>query len=117
MVRLDKIIYMITCFKSSSDELEQLQYSVPDKNIALNQDMLLVMKRIGVISKDFSNANIQAKLIKSIPFGRENFFFYNTKKHNNEICFDKDPECDICEMNIQCDYNNQKNDWQESEVL
>ena len=108
---------MITCFKSSSDELEQSQYSAPDKNITLNQDMLLVMKRIGVISKDFSKDNIQEKLMKSIPFGRENFFFYNTEKHNNEICFNEEPGCNICDMNIQCDYNNQKNDWQEREVM
>ena len=115
MVRLDKIIYMITCFKSSSDELEQSQYSAPDKDITINQGMLLVMERVGVVSKNSSNS-IQKKLIKSIPFGRENFFFYNTEKHNNEICFNKDPSCTMCQMNIQCDYNNKKNNWKERNV-
>ena len=115
MVRLDKIIYMITCFKSLSDDLEQLQYSAPNKNILIDDNILRVMHRIGVTSKRFNANIIREKLIESIPFGREFFLLNNTKKHSNEICAQIKPHCEICQMNEQCDYYNHKNIWEEEE--
>ncbi len=51
MVRLDKIIYMITCFKSLATDLEQHQYSIPKEDLIIDKDILRVISRVGVISK------------------------------------------------------------------
>ena len=114
MVRLDKIIYMITCFKSSTDDLEQSQYSSPKENISLDNSTLMVLRRMGVISGEEKSDNIRKTFLDSIPFGRENFFLFNIKEHYKEICKESSPICSICMMNIQCDYNNKKNYWKES---
>ena len=55
MVRLDKIIYMITCFKSLVSDLEQSQYSLPKEDIIIDKNILRVMSRIGVIPKNSDN--------------------------------------------------------------
>ena len=113
MVRLDKIIYMITCFKSSTDDFEQSQYSSPKDNMSLDKSTLMVLRRIGVISREEKSDNIKKTFLDSIPYGRENFFLFNIKEHYKEICKESSPICSICMMNIQCDYNNKKNYWKE----
>ena len=113
MVRLDKIIYMITCFKSLTNDLEQSQYSSPKENISLDNSTFMVLKRIGVIPRKIKSDNIRKILLHSIPFGREDFFLSNTRKHYKEICKQNTPICSLCSMNIQCDFNNKKNYWKE----
>ena len=112
MVRLDKIIYMITCFKSFSNKLEQSQYSIPNKDESLDSRTLLVMKRMGVISEN--EHDISEKIKDAIPFGREEFLMLNIKKHYKNICSENSPRCSLCAMNMQCDYYNKKNEWKES---
>ena len=58
MVRIDKIIYMITCFKSISKDLEPFQYSKKPKNFKFENSSLLVMKRVGVMPKNLSSKEI-----------------------------------------------------------
>ena len=115
MVRLDKIIYMITCFKSLASDLEQSQYSLPKEDIVIDEDILRVMSRIGVIPKSSDGIQITKELLNSIPFGRELFLLSNTEKHSNELCLITNPNCDLCNMNKQCDYNNKKNIWADRE--
>ena len=111
MVRLDKIIYMITCFKSLASDLEQSQYSLPKEDIVIDEDILRVMSRIGVIPKSSNSIQITKELLNSIPFGRELFLLSNTEKHSKELCLITNPHCNRCNMNKQCDYNNKKNIW------
>ena len=117
MVRLDKIIYMITCFKSLASDLEQSQYSLPRENIIIDKNILRVMSRIGVVSRNLRRSKIEKELLSSIPFGRELFLLSNTEKHSRELCLMKKPSCDICNMNEQCDYNNKKNMWIDKENI
>ena len=115
MVRLDKIIYMITCFKSLASDLEQSQYSLPKEDIVIDKNILRVMSRIGVIPKSSDEIQITKELLNSIPFGRELFLLSNTEKHSRELCLIVNPSCDLCNMNKQCDYNNKKNAWVDRE--
>ncbi|MAQ43157.1 MAG: hypothetical protein CMG25_01540 [Candidatus Marinimicrobia bacterium] len=107
MVRIDKIIYMITCFKSLSDDLEDSQYSLPKENILIDDSVIRVLSRLGVVLEKFN----QKELIQSIPLGRESFLLSNTMIHSEETCKAVNPCCDSCHMNSHCDYYNNKNSW------
>ena len=112
MVRIDKIIYMITCFKSSSEKLEALQYSKPPKCFKLNSNALLLMKRLGVIPARHYNQTIERKLLSYIPLGRESFLEDSIDSFCSHTCYLDAPECLKCIMNEKCDYYNNKNDWE-----
>ena len=117
MVRLDKIIYMITHFKSLTGDLEESQYSSPNEDIVIDDNILRVMSRFGVISKEFHETLIQKKLLNSIPFGRESFLLSNTERHSVEVCKTDNPNCEICNITDQCDYYNNKNMWIDRENI
>ena len=117
MVRFDKIIYMITCFKSLASDLEQSQYSFPKEDIKIDENVLRVMHRIGVTSKKSHRNKIEEELINSIPFGRELFLLSNTENHSRGICAITNPHCDICNMSEQCDFYNNKNTWIKKESM
>ena len=111
MVRIDKIIYMITCFKSLTSDLEQAQYSLPKEDIVIDENILRVISRIGVILNNFNINRDKKKLLESIPLGRESFLLLNTEKHSKGVCKIVDPNCELCSMNNHCDYYNSKNMW------
>ena len=92
MVRLDKIIYMITCFKSLVTDLEQHQYSIPKEDLIIDKDILRVISRVGVISKKTHLKQTSKELIKSIPYGREYFLLSNTIRHSTDICTKGTPD-------------------------
>ena len=117
MVRFDKIIYMITCFKSLVSDLEQHQYSPPKGDILIDENIFRVMHRIGVTPKEYNSDSLKEELINSIPFGREFFLLSNTEKHSREICNRMSPRCNICQMSTQCDYYNNKNIWEEKGII
>ena len=112
MVRIDKIIYMITCFKSISKDLEPFQYSNPPKNFRFESNSLLVMKRIGVISNRLSNKEANGNLVSHIPLGRERFLQDSIIAHHKDVCHQENPKCLECMMNEKCDYYNRVNDWE-----
>ena len=112
MVRIDKIIYMITCFKSLSKDLEPLQYSKPPKCFKFNPNALLVMKRLGVIPAKNYNETIEKKLLLSVPLGREVFLEDEINSFCKSICCLDTPKCLKCTMSEKCDYYNNKNDWE-----
>lgn len=111
MVRLDKIIYMITCFKPKSTLLEQFDYSIPDSKKILTNSSIEMIKRIGVIPRNKSHKTYLNKFYNSIPYGRENFLIENLNIHSLEVCTKKDPFCNRCNIINHCDYQNKKNDW------
>ena len=111
MVRLDKIIYMITSFKSLTSGLEESQYSSPKENIIINDDVLRVLSRLGVVASSSYNNEVEKKFLKAIPFGRESFLLSNMQKHSKEFCKIETPNCQPCDINDQCDYYNNKNQW------
>ena len=113
MVRLDKIIYMITSFKSLVNELEQDQYSPPKNDLSLDSETFMVLERMGVISSKNKSIKDKEKFIASIPFGREDFLFLHIKNHYQNICKISMPLCNICAMSKQCDYHNKKNYWED----
>ena len=113
MVRIDKISYMITCFKSLSVDLEVAQYSDPPSKVNFEKSSLLVMKRIGVISAISFDQDEYKKLLKHIPYGRENFLIKNISNHSDTVCHLDKPDCLVCDMNEKCDYYNQSNEWKE----
>ena len=113
MVRIDKILYMITCFKIESSLLEQYQYSKPPKNLIFSDDSILVLKRLGAISDQSFDNNDYEQLIRYVPLGRERFLLENISKHSQIVCIADNPKCSICQMSKQCDYNNRANDWKE----
>ena len=76
MVRLDKILHMITCFKSVTSGLEDDQYSVPPENIEISTSSARVMKRMGAVS-----THIDIKLNKKNPIAKDLF----TKKYKPKI--------------------------------
>ena len=117
MVRLDKIIYMITHFKSLTGDLEESQYSSPNEDIIIDDNVLRVMSRFGVISKEFHDVLIQEKLLNSIPFGRESFLLSNAETHSLEVCKTDSPNCSSCDITDQCDYYNSKNMWMDKENI
>jgi len=117
MVRLDKIIYMITSFKSLTSDLEESQYSPPKENIIIDEDVLRVISRVGVVVNSSYNNKVEKKFLKAIPFGREFFLLSNTQKHSKEFCKIESPNCQPCNINDQCDYYNNKNQWIDKENI
>ena len=111
MVRLDKILYMITCFKSVTSGLEDDQYSIPPNDMDISIDSERVMKRIGVFNNDFDVKKNKEIIMESIPFGREKFLFSHLANFSRNICKDNNPECVSCDLNTHCDFHNNKNDW------
>ena len=112
MVRIDKIIYMITCFKSISKDLEPFQYSKKPKNFKFENSSLLVMKRIGVMPRNLFSKEVYEDLLTYIPLGREKFLQDSITTHYEDICKEQDPKCLECTMNEKCDYYNTSNDWE-----
>tara|TARA_B100001250_G_C19271735_1_gene559415 strand:+ start:23 stop:376 length:354 start_codon:yes stop_codon:yes gene_type:complete len=117
MVRIDKIIYMITCFKSLASGLEDSQYSLYNKDILIDDNIIRVLYRLGVIADRTNTSRNQQELFKSIPLGRESFLLSNTKKHSKEVCELTNPNCELCNMYIHCDYYNNKNIWVHKENI
>ena len=78
MVRLDKILHMITCFKWITPGLEDDQYSTPPENIEISSSSLRVMKRIGAISRGI-NMELNRKTIIS--------FFTSYERRSNYYKF------------------------------
>ena len=111
MVRLDKILHIITCFKVGTGLLEQDQYSNPSKDIRVSKSSYLLLQRMGVVSKEYKLKFAEENIIKSIPFGREEFLLKNLETLSRIDCTEIDPNCISCILNEQCDYNNKKNDW------
>tara|TARA_B100001123_G_C14868439_1_gene850920 strand:+ start:230 stop:583 length:354 start_codon:yes stop_codon:yes gene_type:complete len=111
MVRFDKIIYMITCFKSLVGDLEQSKYSLANENILIDENILRVISRVGVTESSFNLRKSHNILLEAIPLGRELFFLSQTKKHSTEVCKEVDPFCNICQMSDHCDFCNKKNSW------
>jgi len=111
MVRLDKILHMITCFKIDSDLVEEHQYSLPPKDAKISEELFFLLQRIGVISKKYKLEFIEKDIIKSIPFGRENFLLERLEELSYKKCTKINPKCSLCILNEHCDYKNEKNDW------
>ena len=111
MVRLDKILHMITCFKSAAPGLEDDQYSTPPKDIRISIDSERVMKRMGVFNNNFDVDINRDIIVESIPYGREQFLLSHLVDFSRDVCTHIDPECASCEMNAHCDFHNNKNDW------
>ena len=111
MVRLDKILHMITRFKAEFKGLEQNQYAQPPHGIKISNKSFIVFKRMGVIGRDKTLTSIEKEIITSIPYGREEFLFLYLDKLSEEHCRDKSPYCKSCTLKDHCDYNNAKNDW------
>ena len=111
MVRLDKILHMITCFKSVTPGLEDDQYSTPPTDIKISIDSERVMKRMGIFKNNFDIKRNKRKIIDSIPYGREEFLLSHLVNFSQNICKKSEPECVSCEMSTHCDFHNNKNDW------
>ena len=111
MVRLDKILHMITCFKCMTPGLEDDQYLTPPGNIAIPSSSLRVMKRIGVISSGINMRLNRKKIINSIPYGRELFLFDHLSEFSKNICKKSKPKGASCDLSLHCDFHNKKNDW------
>ena len=111
MVRLDKILHMITCFKSVTPGLEDDQYTTPPIDIDISIDSERVMKRMGVFKNNFDVKMNRAEIVDSIPYGREEFLLSNLINFSKDICTQTDPLCVSCTMNVHCDFHNKKNDW------
>ena len=111
MVRLDKIAYMITCFKPESLTLEQYDYSHPDQSSILTDTSIAMIRRIGATGGIKENSALSKEFYKHIPYGREKFLIENINKHSHRICKKKKPECNLCIINEHCDFYNKKNDW------
>ena len=111
MVRLDKILHMITCFKCVTPGLENNQYSAPPENIEISSSSIRVMKRMGAISSSINMKLNRKEIINSIPYGRELFLFDHLVEFSKDICKNSKPECSSCELSLHCDYYNKKNDW------
>ena len=90
MVRLDKILHMITCFKCMTSGLEDDQYSTPPENIKIPRSSLRVMKRMGAISSGINMELSRKKIINSIPYGRELFLFNHLEEFSKNICKESD---------------------------
>ena len=111
MVRLDKILHMITCFKCITPGLENDQYLTPPENIEIPSSSLCTMKRMGVISSSINIELNRKKIINSIPYGRELFLFDHLAEFSKNICKESNPECSSCDLSLYCDFHNKKNDW------
>ena len=111
MVRLDKILHMITCFKCITPGLEDDQYTTPPENIEIPSSSLRVMKRIGAISSGINMELNRKTIINSIPYGRELFLFDHLAEFSKNICKESEPDCDSCDLSLHCDFHNKKNDW------
>ena len=111
MVRLDKILHMITCFKVESQLLEQNQYSAPSQSLEVSRSSYLLFQRMGVIGVKNEKKSDEQNILDAIPFGREKFLLENLDKLAELRCTKNDPECALCILSDQCDYNNSKNDW------
>ncbi len=111
MVRLDKIIYMITCFKSVSQTPEQFDYSTPNPKTTLDDSSIKMIKRVGVIPNNKETNTYLNFFYNSIPYGRENFLVENMNRYSQKVCKDKSPVCSTCTISNHCDYHNKKNDW------
>ena len=111
MVRLDKILHMITRFKAEFEGLEQNQYAPPPRGIKIPNKSFIVFKRMGVIARDKTVSSIEKEIITSIPYGREEFLFSHLEKLSEKNCRDNSPCCKSCTLKDHCDYNNAKNDW------
>ena len=111
MVRLDKILHIITCFKIDSNLIEDYQYSSPPKDTKISNKSFILLQRMGVVSRGYKLKSIKQDIIKSIPFGRENFLLENLDKLTRSKCIPFNPKCGLCILNEECDYNNRKNDW------
>ena len=112
MVRIDKIIYMITCFKSISKDLEPFQYSKIPKKFKFESTAFLVMKRVGVMPTILSEKENHKNLLAYIPLGREKFLQESIAIHYKNVCKEEAPKCLDCIMNEKCDYYNRLNDWE-----
>ena len=111
MVRLDKILHIITCFKIDSNLMEDYQYSLPQKDTKISNKSFLLFQRMGVVGRGNKLNFIKEDIIKSIPFGREEFLLENLDKLTRSNCTISNPKCTLCILSEQCDYKNSKNDW------
>jgi hypothetical protein len=111
MVRLDKILHMITCFKCITPGLEDDQYSIPPENIEIPSSSARVMKRMGALPNAANMKLNKKNIINSIPYGREVFLFNHLVKFSNDICRESKPKCTACDLSLHCDFHNKKNDW------
>lgn len=111
MVRLDKISYMITCFKPESLTLEQYDYSHPEQALVLSDSSIAMIKRIGATTTIIDSITVSQEFYKHIPYGREEFLVDNINRHSRNVCKVNNPNCDSCIINDHCDYYNKKNDW------
>ena len=112
MVRIDKIIYMITHFKSLSRGSEESDYCAPPKNFKFNENALTAIKRFGIISGKPYSGKIEDKFLSCIPFGREVFLSNSLANFCKNTCLIDNPKCFSCSINEKCDYHNKKNDWE-----
>ena len=111
MVRLDKILHMITCFKIDSNLKEELQYSSPLKDTKISKEVYLIFQRMGVISVNHNLNFTESDVLESIPFGREKFLLDSLDSLNRKCCTKNAPKCSLCILGEHCDYKNKKNDW------
>jgi len=91
--------------------MEDCQYSSPQKDTKISNKSFLLLQRMGVVSRGYKLKFIKQDIIKSIPFGREEFLLENLDKLTHSKCTTSNPKCSLCILSEQCDYNNSKNDW------
>ena len=111
MVRLDKILHMITCFKCVTPGLEDDQYSAPPENIEIPSSSLRVMIRMGALPNGVNVELNKKNIISSIPYGREVFLLDHLEEFSKNICRKSKPRCTSCDLSLHCDFLNKKNDW------
>ena len=111
MVRLDKIIHMITCFKCLTPGLEDDQYFPPPQDMELSSSSARVMRRVGAIPNHINIKLDKEKIINSIPYGRELFLFDHLMRFSQNTCRKNDPKCPSCDLSAHCDFHTKKNDW------
>ena len=118
MVRLDKILHMITRFKAEFKGLEQNQYAQPPHGIKISNKSFIIFKRMGVIGRDKTLSSIEKEIITSIPYGREEFLFlYLDKLFDNFSELRKNPDLPLqLAAELGLDVQQLKADFNSSEV-
>ncbi len=79
----------------------------------VDKEVYRVITRMGIVQKELLLNQVSDLINPYIPVGRDYYLFRNLKRFAQEICDAENPDCQLCELQNHCDFNNKKSCWVE----
>tara|TARA_B100000530_G_C15831483_1_gene437609 strand:- start:426 stop:767 length:342 start_codon:yes stop_codon:yes gene_type:complete len=110
LIRQDKITFLISKLENI-DLYKAINYDthVHHDTFETPDYIERFFKRVGVIAKNENN--ISKILTEYLPVNKHDFLKKALLKFTEDYCFENNPRCIECCLDISCDYYNKKNDW------